>query len=358
MIGARTHLLDCWDPQLEWIRVPRILFQPQEFYASLIRYSVSRNIASRSFLRKYRMKTPLEISGLYHDIRMLGPENIAHAMIGGVVGVLACQSAAKTLGIDAPITAILPANTAVYVKELYQLLGIPVLTTDRPLIGDRFESNFNPRAFFGLAKQLLPRMLIEKLEADSGRLPKRIYLARRGSRSVRNANEIESLLVAKGFTKIYPEQLSVLEQIRLLWHADAVIGVHGAAIAALLFRALKTDSHPFYLMELFGPGYIVTLYRHLVAEIGGDWIGIRGRVTPQVIEDLDTKQGRGPWRRVSNTLSGYLPQRILGKGAIWQRDHQASSFDVDPASIEAALDVLKSKASEPSPRLIHDNSAL
>ncbi|HRA87250.1 MAG TPA: glycosyltransferase family 61 protein [Planctomycetaceae bacterium] len=354
MIGARTHLLDCWDPQIEWIRVPGILFSSQEFHASVIRDSVSQDCTSKSQLRNRRgtSEEPLKVNGLYHDVRQHGGENFAHAILDGAVSSLACQSAARALGIDESVTAIIPANSAPYVREVYKLIGVPTLTTSRTVRGQRMRTNFNTLANIGLAKQLLPAFLTEKLEADGARLPKCVYLARRGGRCVRNADKIDSLLFQKGFTKIYPEQLPVIDQIRLLWHADAVIGVHGAALAALLFRALKTDSRPFCLIELFGPGYIVTLYRHLVAEIGGDWVGVRGRVTRQVVDDLDTKHQQGFRRIVSSMLSGSMKHRIPGKEPAWQRTHQSSSFDLDPASVEAAFDVIKSGIMEPPSRVI------
>ena len=360
MIGARTHLLDCWDPQIEWIRVPGILFPRQEFSVSLIRGNLSQDGTSKTQLktRGDKSEEALKVTGLFHDVRPHGGENFAHAILDGVVSSLACQSAARTLGIDVSVTAIIPADSAPYIKEVYKLTGIPTLATGRTVRGQCMRTNFNTLANVGLAKRLLPGFLTEKLAANSEGLPKRVYLARHGGRCVRNADEIDSLLLQKGFVKIYPEQLPVIDQIRLLWHADAVVGVHGAALAALLFRALRTDSRPFCLIELFGPGYIVTLYRHLVAEIGGDWIGVRGRVTPQVVDDLDTKQQRSFRRIVSSMLSGSMKHRIFGKEPPWQRTHQSSSFEVDPASVEAAFDVLTSGTTEPPSRVIRRQTVI
>lgn len=43
MIGARTHLLDCWEPQLEWIRMPELQFPRRDYWVSLDEAGHSRS---------------------------------------------------------------------------------------------------------------------------------------------------------------------------------------------------------------------------------------------------------------------------------------------------------------------------
>jgi hypothetical protein len=354
MIGARTHLVDCWEPQLEWIRMPKLLFENRTYHASVA------EVDQHTVLKEYRLqkrfnasvKESVRIEEPFYDVRAHGTNNIAHAILGGAMETLACQFAANFLGLNCPVTAVISSKTASYVKEVYRILGIPTLITEGIVFGQKFQTDLDDSARIGLANQLLPNSLAEQLEVNAQNLPRRIYLARQGARSISNTDEVEVFLQREGFTKIYPEELPVIEQFRYLWHADVVVGVHGAALAALLFRVLKRDRKPMHLLELFGPGYVVSLYRHVVAAIGGQWIGVRGRVTPHVVKDLDVLQGSGFWDELSSKLRGRLPGRFLKKEWAWQRTHQSTNFEIDPESLTTALDLLQAPSTEPHPRLV------
>lgn len=334
--------------------MPELLFADRKYCATLTQKGQSSQPAEISERRGYstRGEALLTINTPYYDARAHGGNNIAHAILNGAMATLACQFAAKFLGCDPTVTAVIPANTAQYVCDVYKILGIPVLSTDGAVSGRKWQTNFDDSARIGLASQLLPLSLSEKLEANPQSMPKRIYIARQGARSISDADEVESLLKRQGFTIIYPEKLPVIEQLRYLWHADVIAGVHGAALAGLIFRVLKKDRHPMCLIELFGPGYVVTLYRHIVAAIGGQWIGVRGRVTPQIVHDLEVLQGRGFWDKLSTKLRGRVPGRFLKKEWAWQRTHQSTNLAIDPDALSTAIDLLNMPTSEPHPRLI------
>ncbi|MCX7396098.1 MAG: glycosyltransferase family 61 protein [Planctomycetales bacterium] len=354
MIGAKTRLMDCWQPQLEWIRMPELQFRQNEYWAKLNAIEPPSNSA-RAFTLPRLIRPQHEALQLHQpfiDLRSHGPHNIAHAIVGGLIGFLGCQHAASQLGLADDLVAVIAANVASYVKDVYTLLGISVVQTDGPVSGMRMQCNFDDLASVGLAQSLLPRKIAAMMEEKGKSVPGRIYLARHGSRSISNSAEIETLLRSEGFVTIYPERLPVLEQFRLLWHAETVIGVHGAGLAPLLLRSILPNRRPLQLIEIFGPGYVVSLYRHIVAAIGGQWVGVRGQISPEVIQDLDVNQGSGIWRRVCSKFHGRLPGRFLVKERAWQRTHQSSSFTVDPESVVASLAVLKSGLSEPTPRVI------
>lgn len=56
-----------------------------------------------------------------------------------------------------------------------------------------------------------------------------------GYRNVSNAEEIEGMLVAKGFLVVEPEKLNFLEQFELFFTAKVVVGATGAALSNLIF---------------------------------------------------------------------------------------------------------------------------
>ncbi len=352
MIGARTRLLDSWEPQCEWIRMPQLSFAHQRYrvWSSSIHAPSSRTSQQSRLEGKKHLANALQIDGLCHDVRSWGGENIAHAILGGALSSLACQHAIRNAGIDETITTLIPAKTKSYVRELYHILGISTLLTDQQVSGQLVQTNLSPAAFVSVAEGLLPTSLVDRLEANSNRHPKRIYVARRGSRSIRNADEIESLMIENGFTIIYPEQLPVMEQLRYFWHADTVAGIHGAALAMMLFRVLKPNCKPVSVLELFGPGYIVTCYRHLTSIIGGHWVGVRGRIEPAVVYDLDVNHDDRLWVKAARRLPGFLRKHILQTQLAWPRTHAAASFEIDPETVATAFNLIADNSAEPPER--------
>jgi Glycosyltransferase 61 len=79
--------------------------------------------------------------------------------------------------------------------------------------------------------------LLAALSPEPHLATRKIYAARAagGVRSVVNEAEVDSLLQALGFEKIYFEQLTFLEQIHLMRETTVFLGIHGAGMANMLF---------------------------------------------------------------------------------------------------------------------------
>ena len=60
----------------------------------------------------------------------------------------------------------------------------------------------------------------------------RVYIARKldRRRNLKNLAVIETLLDQAGFVKIFPEDLTFLEQIAVMRQAEVIVGVHGSAL--------------------------------------------------------------------------------------------------------------------------------
>ena len=61
--------------------------------------------------------------------------------------------------------------------------------------------------------------------------------------------------------------------------------MHGVALSSLLF-----NSNTAKLLELFHPGYVIDMYRNMANVVGGTWGGVSGKITEDVIGQLDFKQ--------------------------------------------------------------------
>ena len=101
-------------------------------------------------------------------------------------------------------------------------------------------------AHIGSAPRPLARLIRELVGLAGAALHQptgheRIFLARKPSRSkkkLRNHREIEALAAGHGFRIVYPEDLGLLEQMRLAFHARAIIAPEGSnALLAWFARA-------------------------------------------------------------------------------------------------------------------------
>jgi capsular polysaccharide biosynthesis protein len=79
------------------------------------------------------------------------------------------------------------------------------------------------------------RRIAARYAASRGPRNRRLLIARRGTRSIANFAQVETLLSHDGFETLYLEGMSMEDQILLFQSAEFVIGPHGAGLANLLF---------------------------------------------------------------------------------------------------------------------------
>lgn len=130
----------------------------------------------------------------------------------------------------------LPAMMTARIRRLWvvpSLMYMPVLER----MNERFDWSF----IAGPAGRYAP--LIAEMVRRTGPAfepatqTERIFLGRRGFRHRKLVNHaaIEAEAVARGFTVVYPEDLSFAEQVRLLRHARFVVGPEGSAMFLAFF---------------------------------------------------------------------------------------------------------------------------
>lgn len=134
-------------------------------------------------------------------------------------------------GADREIIA-LPAGRCLEVEHLYVVSPTGYIPFGRrsKKITDHPHGVFSPDALDALVSKIKASFVC----GDSS--PKRILIRRNsGVRQVTNFDDIENLLVNKGFVVIEPEKLNFYEQVCLFSQADIVVGATGAALANLIF---------------------------------------------------------------------------------------------------------------------------
>jgi hypothetical protein len=98
---------------------------------------------------------------------------------------------------------------------------------------DALHGKYSPVALASVRDLAIEAVMNEKLERI---LPKKIFIRRKSSsRRLLNQDQIEEILLAKGFSVVSPEELTFLEQVRLFNEAEAIIGPTGAAFANIIF---------------------------------------------------------------------------------------------------------------------------
>lgn len=180
------------------------------------------------------------------------------------------------------VMVVLEARPADLALQVFSLLGYEVVATDLAV-----RANLAQIAL-GQFFHLLPWVRHLDIPGWVAATPARVFLSRRHSRRLANEAEIEALLRERGFEKVYFEDISIVEQWSTLRNALQIVAIHGAALGCLAFQAARSDGRRARLVELFGAGFVVNPYRKFMAVLGGKWVGCRGRITPEVVRDIDS----------------------------------------------------------------------
>lgn len=253
---------------------------------------------------------------LYIDFRYNNPQNWSH-LLNRHIPLLAFAELALGQNIS-NINVIFPKNMPKHGRDLIINLGINSHFTDGPVTGSCikiFQSHGNvhrPHSH----KWINSSSIIEKLNkigSSKDVLPQRILIARRGSRTILNQEEIEISLRQRGFRTIYAEDLHVNDQIRLFSECETIVAIHGAALGPLLYR-LSNNAKVTNIVEIIPCGIASDIFRMMAQQVGCRWIGVRGKMKPKYVKPAYN-----------------MKQKFFSK-------FQNDSFEVDPVSLLSALD--------------------
>ncbi len=229
----------------------------------------------------YKKITPLiQMEDEYiFDARYDVDGNMAHILTNVVPALLAAKE------IVPQITVILRSKACSMAINAYKLLGFDVLCTDRDVQGNLILATCpKGNMYAGWYSCIFGKLTLESINKPT---PERVFLSRKGSRSIINEHEVEGLLKEYGFEKVYYEDLPIIEQWSIAKNATVVVGIHGAALASLVFNRNSVK-----LVELFHPGYVTGKYRLTTSAIGGKWCGVTGQIPEKenIVRELDYKQ--------------------------------------------------------------------
>jgi len=291
LVTAQSYLIDRIVPDCEIIALPgksahggRVRFRRAPHAAPARAGGLAGLIG--------RTRPPRQIDGwTVLDFRTHHPQNWAHFLNDHLpLFFKICD----TLDLDWADTLIVtPENTPDYIHAAAEFFGVQLLASDAALRGDGIEFEVSPWVGMRAVRAdwaRLPRVTaaVAAATAQGMDIPRRVFLARRGTRNLSNQAEVDSFLAARGFVTIYPEEMPVRDQFRLFRDAETIVAVHGAGLAPLLYR--PGDARLHQLIEILPCGHMTDVFRLTAQQVDVAWIGVRGRLKPAYVApayDLD-----------------------------------------------------------------------
>jgi capsular polysaccharide biosynthesis protein len=177
------------------------------------------------------------------------------------------------------------------IRESLRLLGI----REEAIVVTQHESHFLcdslivpsfPSAPGNVPPWAIDFLRSQLLSTPRGSPAKRLYLSRAkaSGRKVLNEEEIVPLLSRRGFVRVTPEEMSLVDQIVLFSEAEAIVAPHGAGLTNLVWCAPETK-----VLEIFSPLYVNLCYWAIASLTHADYYYLLGSAEGLVSNVADAR---------------------------------------------------------------------
>jgi hypothetical protein len=256
------------------LAMPEIPFDSLRNVARFGYYSLRR--LGASILPAVSLPAPLL------DTRSVEPNNIAHLLLDVIPWYLHAQ---RVVG---PDVALVTRRVNEQFRALLSAFNIVPVRGDRRIQA----SAVKVRGARGLSVYDLPAFdcpvitcvpdVYSNFDFSTAVKFERVFIARRGQRSLQNHAEVESLASSYGYKTIFMEDYSISDQLSIGAQARHIIALHGAAMSYLVFSK-RIDS----VIELFPPNVHHELYPLC--------FGPRVKSYHQIVPDFDPAVMHSGW---------------------------------------------------------------
>jgi len=229
---------------------------------SLPQYALTR--LGRSRVRRER--AVISLRGLFD-------ENYYHALT---------ENLAKLPVLDrhvSPSTPLVISTTLARMPFFQALKALPGLRDRNWIIQDGFYVAADEIWVCSLLRSARPTLqglldLVGGAPAPNG-VSRRIFLTRNRARGryLQNLEHLLPVLEARRLEIVDTEKMSIFEQMKLFGEAEVVVGIHGAGLTNLLFRA----GRPTKLLEIFPPHDAEASFYLLAKDLGYEWHYVVGQ---------------------------------------------------------------------------------
>jgi hypothetical protein len=295
-----TASTNIWSPKIEQVMLPGEQGAPLSVevkicseIASSRQYKSWKRKAYEAAIGLLHEQEPLDYSGKFvFDARFDTYKNIAHILDNVATRVFFAKHVLQEhFQKEIQIQVILDCRATQhgFAMEVYRLLGLPVIATDRDVYRDVI--TVSEHEIFSAKQSLF------NFEFPGDRKPafEKIFIPRRGNRSLINNDEVAEFLTKQGFQTCYFEDYTIAEQWSMARNAKVIVAVHGAAVSSVIFNRLGVggmarSGSGVKVVELFSPAWIHSGFRDSVNAVNGRWCAVRGQITPQILQATDFSQ--------------------------------------------------------------------
>lgn len=274
LIGPRSHLLDRFSVDCEQIFLPEREMPGGEVTFGLEQTQDPDPLSRTKGLVSRQISTDKYI----FDARRGSPENWAHLLDDLLPLMLfLCDR------LDIPVNKVLfviPPKTPAYILKVLAELGIEALQSNLRPRGMWMRATVTPyRSLRAIRAQwaaapLARAMMTPLIAQGSPDQPRRIFVSRRKTRALENEAEIEACLTSRGYETVYPEDLSVPDQLRLFRDAEDIVAIHGAGLAPMIYA--QPGGRLRQLVEILPCGHMTDNFRGLPMRWGSPGSGCGG----------------------------------------------------------------------------------
>ncbi len=265
-----------------------------------------RNLAKGIAIKRGPVRV---LPGVHISALAAGEDNYYHSLVLGLARLAAVpenyQAAAAGLLVprggvrQREVLALMDLMPSMVIHEIGQEETLRVETLILPLsvAGDSAYHPCLADFFRGISTNVPP---------SGQRLPRRIYIDRRGSgvRPLVNEDALAGALVRLGFVPIKPEILSFADQVRLFRGAEAIVAPHGAGLTNLGFCRPGC-----VVLELLMDAYVNWCFRHLAALMQLNYDCVLGRAR-RPWRELDLSLHLSPWEISVNHVVAAVAQSV------------------------------------------------
>jgi hypothetical protein len=223
----------------------------------------------------------------------------------------------------------LQENSSALGRDSFHLLGFPTISTDDNVKGEIvtvLECQGKDRLPFSEHRfaSLRPSLFAGEFEGYRNMSMDKIFIARRGNRSLINSDEVSTFLEKQGFKTCFFEDYPVNEKWSIARDVKIVIAINGAAGGNLVFNRLgqlpgAAPGSGVKMIEIMSPAWMHIGHRDNIVASNGTWCAIRGQITPEILHAVD----------------------FSGKEIHPFKPPHNSPFKVDCGTIQMALDYIK-----------------
>lgn len=291
MFGFPTATIDRFTPAVEEIYLPS--FTSFEGDLEIELDLANKTVAVSSDLpRSFRLKQlfsqqseAVDSKYIVLDLRINSPQNWAHAITNHLPIALLIKRMLQD--VNKPLMLVFPANISAKILQVFRMCGFQCLATYASVEGLICKFKLTPWISIRGERSDIVRQglqgteLLEALESSEVGA-ERVFLSRRGKRTISNENEIVSFLEARSFKTLYMEDYSPLEQLAYIAKANEIVSVHGAALGPMIIRS-AFSSQPYKLVEIFSPAHVGTAWRMIAIQQGAGWAAVRGKIWPDLL---------------------------------------------------------------------------